>query len=278
MSTGNIEKSKWDTVWRSKQAGYDDLLGKVKEFRRTPLIEKYFLKTDRILEAGCGDGKFVFYFDSQGYKITGIDYVESAIQRNKELALKAGLKETLFETADIRQLGSYKGQFDIYLSMGVIEHFKENEQQLIIRNAHTALREGGKVVVTVPNLYSPWTIARCICTFFSKNMPYQKNISRFKIKRMFEKEGFKTITVFNAEVSAALRMALRIDQKKFKMVPNPLYYLSGGCKKLTTKKIGRFHNPLYLVRKVFQGLPILLDKIIPIIGYNTYYIGQVKTG
>lgn len=277
MSKESIEKSKWDTVWRSKQTSYDNLLDKVKYLRRTLLVEKFLSKSDRILEAGCGDGKFVFYFDSLGYNITGIDYVESAIQRNIELALKSGLKATLFETADICRLDSYKGQFDIYLSMGVIEHFKENEQQLIIRNAHTALRNGGKVVVTVPNLYSPWTIARCICFFFSKNMPYQKNISRFRIKKMFEKEGFETITVFNAEVSEALRMASRIDQKKFKMIPNPLYYLQIACKKLTTEKIGGFRNPLYFARKVSHGLSILLDKIFPIIGYNTYYVGQVKS-
>jgi 2-polyprenyl-3-methyl-5-hydroxy-6-metoxy-1,4-benzoquinol methylase len=252
MVKEDVEKLDWENVWKRKNATYHELLQQVESLKITALIQKYFTATDRVLEAGCGDGKFVFYFNSRGYNFTGIDYVDSVIQKNKEFATEAGLKEDTFQVADVKDLNKYREQFDVYLSMGVIEHFKKKDQQSIIKNARLCLKKGGKVVIAVPNLYSPWTITRYLTMIRYPNKCYQKNISRFKIKKMFEKEGFKTIDVFNGDVRSAFRMALHLDNKKILGCPNLFYHIKGSIYKLAG----------------------LLEKLIPIIGYNTYYIGQ----
>lgn len=252
MVDDKAEKSDWESVWKKKDAGYDQLLQDVESRQITVLIKKYFTKSDKVLEAGCGDGKFVFYFNSKGYNLIGLDYVDSVINKNKELARQAGLDENAFQVGDVTDLRKYENQFDVYLSMGVIEHFKKEEQQLIIRNACLCLKKGGKVVIAVPNLISPWTITRYLTTLRYPNKRYQKNISRFKIKRMFEKQGFQTIRVFNAEVRPAFRLAFQLENKRPSGIPNPFYCIRGG--------IYRFADSL--------------EKLLPIVGYNTYYIGQ----
>lgn len=252
MPDNNAAKSDWESVWKKKNLSYDQLLQQVGARQITALIKNYFTKSDKVLEAGCGDGKFVFYFNSKGYNFTGLDYVDSVINKNQELARQAGLNENAFQVGDVMDLSKYESQFDVYLSMGVIEHFKKKEQQLIIKNAYLCLKKGGKAVITVPNLLSPWTFTRFLTTLRYPNKRYQKNISRFKIKKMFVKEGFQTIRVFNAEVRPAFRMAFQLENKRPSGIPNPFYY----------------------IRAIIYRLADFLEKRLPIIGYNTYYIGQ----
>ena len=38
-------------------------------------------KDGKILEAGCGAGRIVRYYHNKGYKITGFDYIKTAIQK-----------------------------------------------------------------------------------------------------------------------------------------------------------------------------------------------------
>lgn len=254
MADEATSKSDWESVWKEKGASYDQMLQQVDSRAITALINPYFSKNDKVLEAGCGDGKFVFYFNSKGYNLTGLDYADSTIERNKAIAKQEGLDEDGFRVGNIKDLSDCENQFDVYLSMGVIEHFKKNDQQAIIKNAYLCLKKGGKVVITVPNLISPWTITRYITTLRYPNKRYQKNISRFKIKRMFEKQGFQTIRVFNAEVRPAFRMAFQLENKR----------PSG------------FPNPFYCIRGVLYRLADFLEKRLPIIGYNTFYIGQKK--
>lgn len=274
MINAEHDKLGWQRMWESKAAGYDDLLKQVASLRRTEIIISYIGKQDRILEAGCGDGKFVFYLRSLGYDITGVDYVESVIETNKEIARQKHLNDDVFRMSDVRDLNDCKGEYDVYLSMGVIEHFERNEQRLIIESAHKCLRKNGRVVVSVPNLYCPWTITRWILTKVSANFPYQKNISRFRLRRMFEEHGFRTVRVFNAEVAKGVGMVLRVNQQCFKGIPNPVFYARQLLESLTRKRIKGLPNPLYCIRVIGVGLSALLETLLPIIGYNTYYAGE----
>ncbi len=43
-----------------------------------------YLKKGKILEAGCGPGKYVFNLADKGYNIAGIDFNKKVIQENEK--------------------------------------------------------------------------------------------------------------------------------------------------------------------------------------------------
>src|SRR3972149_4781459 len=48
-----------------------------------PLFQKYLPRAGRILEAGCGTGRWVFYLRSRGYDVCGVDLAPSALELAK---------------------------------------------------------------------------------------------------------------------------------------------------------------------------------------------------
>ncbi len=52
------------------------------------IFNKYLKKTHKILEAGCGLGRWVFYLNSQGYDIQGIELSDDAIYKKNKIIWK----------------------------------------------------------------------------------------------------------------------------------------------------------------------------------------------
>jgi 2-polyprenyl-3-methyl-5-hydroxy-6-metoxy-1,4-benzoquinol methylase len=59
-----------------------------------PLLDVADHITGSILDAGCGTGDTALFFASRGHKVTGIDFIEEAINRAKRKAAERGLSAT----------------------------------------------------------------------------------------------------------------------------------------------------------------------------------------
>ncbi|OGY18551.1 MAG: hypothetical protein A3F04_01195 [Candidatus Chisholmbacteria bacterium RIFCSPHIGHO2_12_FULL_49_9] len=132
----------WDAYW--KKTSLDQELELVDTDGLKPIFEKYLSKRGKILEAGCGMGKWVITLAKQGYNIEGADANDYAIKK-----LKAFFKQAKVEKADIKALPYPDGSFDSYLSLGVVEHFEEGPQKAL-GEAYRVLRRGGTAIIEVP--------------------------------------------------------------------------------------------------------------------------------
>ena len=103
-------------------------------------------KSKKILEAGCGNGQFVYALDRLGYDAYGVDYAEKTVARTKSLF--PGLKITI---QDVRKLDFPDNYFDAYWSIGVIEHFFEGYER-ILGEIHRVLAPGGYLFITFPHM------------------------------------------------------------------------------------------------------------------------------
>ena len=112
----------WEQMWTIRNVE-QELSACEMESPPRDLFLSYIPGEGRILDAGCGIGKWVIYLHRLGYDILGIDSNELAVTTLKEydrtLKIEAG------DILDIKYPDCY---FDAYISMGVLEHFEDGPQ------------------------------------------------------------------------------------------------------------------------------------------------------
>ncbi len=115
-----------------------------------------------VIEVGCGGGAFGLALAVLGASVVLLDIDENVMasaQANvKALSRRLGRQLPVqLVTADLLH---YDGEekFDMCISDGLIEHWRDPEQRLTVLRAHAALvGPGGFVAVTIPNNYHPWS-------------------------------------------------------------------------------------------------------------------------
>ena len=116
----------------------------------------------RILEAGCGGGKFSLALAWLGHRVTALDAsrgVLDNLERNRD-RLAGELGKTLaVETleGDVEAMPFADGTFDVAASEGVLEHWMtRGERVRVLAEMARVTRPGGRVVVFVPNGRHPF--------------------------------------------------------------------------------------------------------------------------
>ncbi len=85
----------------------------------TPILNKYLPKHRKILEAGCGLGRWIFYLRKRGFDIIGIDLANAAIETVKRFD-----PSTPIYFDDVNNTKYPDHHFDAIISLGVVEHFE----------------------------------------------------------------------------------------------------------------------------------------------------------
>ena len=133
----------WDglvEVW-AREEGIEEKLRNHPDWR---LIQQYIRPPARVLEAGCGYAKWVWFLQQQGFEACGIDFSEAAISQSRarwpELRLQRGL---------IQDMPYEDGFFDAIVSFGAIEHMEAGPQAMLAE-MRRVLAPGGVLYCTVP--------------------------------------------------------------------------------------------------------------------------------
>lgn len=107
----------------------------------------------RVLELGCGVGLFLAFLRAMGVKdVTGVE-MDPKVKEFMPADLAALVHTTTFEDFLGRE---GLGQFDRIVMLDVFEHFSPAEGVVLLRRFAQLLTPGGKLVIRVPNMASPW--------------------------------------------------------------------------------------------------------------------------
>ena len=137
----------WLEHWRTKVTHryYDQARRALAGDELGQVLLETFPKEGRVLEAGCGAGRYVAALLSVGYDVEGIDSSRALIElvKEKEPALPV-------RWGDATEVAEPDASYSSYLSVGVVEHRQEGPEPFL-DEAHRLLRPGGRAVFTVPS-------------------------------------------------------------------------------------------------------------------------------
>ncbi|MBN1824502.1 MAG: class I SAM-dependent methyltransferase [Endomicrobiales bacterium] len=111
-----------------------------------------FDKNLKILDIGCGTGRHSIELAKRGYNVTGVDLSDAQIKKASENAKAAGVQAS-FAKADARSL-QFKDEFGLVIMIceGAFSLMETDEMNFqILKNAHSALKDGGKFIFTALN-------------------------------------------------------------------------------------------------------------------------------
>lgn len=192
---GNI----WDKEWNNKDIDYFADIEKSKDkwtLHHLPIIERYLQKVPSegtFIEAGCGMGQWCFYANKKyGLNSVGIDIAEDTLKRLNAYINENNKKNIVFKYDDLTKSEIEKEQSDFFVSLGVIEHFKDSNP--LVKSMYNFSKKGGYGLITVPNIYSFHTFLRPLAKMMGRwTIGLERSFSPKYLKTLCEKNGFEVI-------------------------------------------------------------------------------------
>lgn len=172
------EESKWTEEWRSISPETEIRMWDYYGGRQ--YISKYVPRFGKVLEAGCGVGRYVFYLSKLGIDIEGLDFARDTIDFLRQWQTKYRFNQK-FIVGDVTNLPYEDNSLRGYISLGVVEHFIEGPNRPI-KEAFRVLEPGGIAIITTPSV--SWNV------FKNRTIKATKNIVKKVIGYKKQNEVF----------------------------------------------------------------------------------------
>lgn len=196
----------WDEKW-----AVSDIEKELYEASNSPvfkLFERFLPSNGKILDAGCGLGGYLLLLKEKGYDVYGIDFSKDAISQLKKYNSSLNV-----QTADCEKIPFPDSFFDVYLSLGVVEHIEHGPLKAL-KEAQRVLKKDGLIIISVPY------------------MNFYRRIKDFLIFKILRKEEFSLITLEGEKNVIVFEKSFRkkSDNKFFQY-----YFTSNEIKKIVKK-------------------------------------------
>jgi SAM-dependent methyltransferase len=184
--------SYWDSVWEDSisleyYAKY--IQGYLDEFG--PFFERYLPKGEPIIEAGCGNGRYVLALKKRGYLIEGIEWGKKTVANVKNL-----FPDLPISVGDVTHLDVPDNHYGGYISLGVIEHREKGPEPFLVE-ARRILKPGSTCLISVPFM-NPFRKFKGALGFYeesinSEQVFYQYIDNKKTIEGYLSKAGFEIV-------------------------------------------------------------------------------------
>ena len=168
-----------------------------------------------VLEAGCGAGRILRYYHNKKYKIIGIEFVKSIVEK-----LKAADQSLDVRVGNILKLDFSNEYFDSILSFGLYHNFKSEDLNNSIMETYRVLKKRGKLCAS----FRSDNIQERIIDWMSKDKNsevkefHKLNLKKKEFIQLLKQHGFSINKVYNVQNMPFLykfKFFRAKDQKKF---------------------------------------------------------------
>ena len=180
----------------------------------TPRILKCLPHEGKILEAGCGDGRWVAFLREHERRIVGIDYCTEGLKRLKNKISDAAVTAALVEEMPFRE-----GTFSAVFSHGVLEHFEQGPLPAL-KETFRVVVGGGLLILVVPfnNLFRRLIVNRLhsVRSALRRLRGAQLAFAEYRfsigeVKELLETAGFTPVEVHPADLNPPANIGLYVD-------------------------------------------------------------------
>lgn len=141
----------------------------------------------RLLDLGCGEGFFLEEAE-KCYETQGADISDYAVKKAKKRC-----KATRLCVKDAKHLDFPSKHFDIIVSFDLMEHI--DEPSVTIKQCNKILKNGGILLISVPNLQSLGRSLKRQDWFGYRDRTHISLLSRNEWTRLLQEGGFETVEV-----------------------------------------------------------------------------------
>jgi SAM-dependent methyltransferase len=183
------EKKHWDQFWAASRK-VEDVYGT--DDRIVKNLEPYMdLAGMRVLEVGAGTGRDTDHIAGLGADAWALDYSEESLH-----LMRASLENPVrIVCGDALALPFRDGSFDVVFHQGLLEHFRD-PGELLDENIRI-LKDGGVLLVDVPQRYHYYTVLKHILIFFGKWFAgWETEFSTGELTRLVEQRGMRVIGIY----------------------------------------------------------------------------------
>ncbi len=147
----------WETFWDEKQNVGDVYSNADRILRGLERLTN--LRGKRVLEIGAGTGRDSFPLVDRGAIVYQLDYAENSLKILRRIAQQAGY-DVIIIGGDTFRLPFRDASFDIVFHQGLLEHFRPQQAEALLRENIRVLKSGGLLLVDVPQRYHIYTLVK----------------------------------------------------------------------------------------------------------------------
>jgi len=140
----------WDKIYKDYQKGGDAWATLSEDIH--PLfklfLDQFNFKLKRVLDIGCGTGKYLKLLQAGGFKTDGIDSSKTAVEMTK----KALSDNSMVLCANMFEYEIPQKKYGLIISISTIHHGTKKQVQDLIDRIHGAIAEKGRIFITVPDV------------------------------------------------------------------------------------------------------------------------------
>lgn len=152
-----------------------------------------FLKTDKVLDIGCGEGLQTLIIGKKCEKIIGIDIDKKSLSVAKlRLLLSKHRINCEFRLTNLESAKFGDAYFNKIFSICVLEHIPNYFE--VLKECHRTLKKNGQLLISVDSLSN--INDKKILTFHKKKFNVQKYFNEEGLRHLLKSVGFKKIIVY----------------------------------------------------------------------------------
>jgi len=140
--------------------------------------QRWFAECERVVDLACGDGDFLGLLREQGIEVLGVDSDPECCTAARARGVNATCQD-VFDFLHAANESSYDGIFSAHL----VEHLPYERVIELFRLAWRALKPGGVIVVTTPNVRGLYTHLESFYLHFGHVSFYHPELLCFFLKQ-----------------------------------------------------------------------------------------------
>ena len=166
------------------------LYDKAKDIIKYPLAKLPFSKLNKnkhkkLLDIGCGWGRWTISSAKKGYESIGIDLSINNLIIAKKISEKLNLKNCNFVCCDVLDLPLKDNTFDKVFSFSFLQHFSQNNLEIILKNIADKMKTSSIFKTQMVNKYALRSIYNILKKkYYKKEITKNFDVRYFSIKKL----------------------------------------------------------------------------------------------